>query len=161
MPPIFSDRTETMKWLRQLFHPKAAAQEREVLDDRDPAQSNAYDLIGGERVLRALAHEFYLQMSQASEASELLAIHRAPIAESQQKLFEFLSGWLGGPQLYQQKYGHPALRARHMPFAIDENMRDQWLLCMQRALDKCIAQPQHRDAIYQAIATLADHMRNR
>ncbi|MCE9688050.1 group II truncated hemoglobin [Shewanella sp. AS16] len=144
-----------MNWFSKLFKRQTSK------DDRDPKQSNAYELIGGEPVIRALAQQFYLQMQRQSASAELLAIHRAPLAQSEQKLFEFLSGWLGGPQLYQQKYGHPALRARHMSFAIDEAMRDQWLLCMKHAIEETIADAQHRDVIYQAISTLADHMRNR
>ncbi|MBB1269734.1 group II truncated hemoglobin [Shewanella sp. SR44-3] len=143
-----------MNWLKKLFTKSAAR------DDRDAEQSNAYDLIGGDKVIKAIAHEFYQQMQTRQDTQALLAIHRAPIAESEQKLYEFLSGWLGGPQLYQQKYGHPALRARHMPFAIDASMRDQWLSCMHSAIEKHIKKPEHRQAIIQAISTLADHMRN-
>ncbi|MGI2261295.1 group II truncated hemoglobin [Shewanella sp. GXUN23E] len=145
-----------MKWLKKLF----SGQESTDNGERDPRQSNAYDRIGGEAVIKALAHQFYQEMQSQPETRELLAIHKAPIAQSEQKLFEFLSGWLGGPQLYQQKYGHPALRARHMPFAIDDNLRDQWLICMQAALVKEVKNPQHRQAIFQAVSELADHMRN-
>jgi len=143
-----------MNWLKKIFA------KHENHQERDPEQSNAYDLIGGDKVIKAIAHEFYKQMQQRPETQPLLAIHRAPIAESEAKLYEFLSGWLGGPQLYQQKHGHPALRARHMPFSIDESMRDQWLICMRAAVDKCVKKPEHRQAIIQAISTLADHMRN-
>lgn len=143
-----------MNWLKRLFAKQAAD------DDRDSEQSNAYDLIGGDKVIRALAQEFYKQMQTRPDTQSLLALHRAPIEESEQKLYEFLSGWLGGPQLYQQKHGHPALRARHMPFAVDEAMRDQWLICMTAAINQCIKKPEHRQAILEAISTLADHMRN-
>lgn len=142
-----------MKWLTKLISKKQ--------EQRDPQQSNAYDRIGGEKVIAALAKQFYVQMQSNTETQALLAMHRSPLAESEQKLFEFLSGWLGGPPLFEQKYGHPALRARHMSFAINSDMRDQWLLCMKRAIELEIKQPQHREAIYQAISTLADHMRNR
>lgn len=143
-----------MNWLRKIFSKKASQ------DDRDTEQSNAYDLIGGDTTIKALAKEFYRQMQTRPETKSLLDIHRAPIDKSEQKLYEFLSGWLGGPQLYQQKHGHPALRARHMPFKIDENMRDQWLICMNAAVDICIKKPEHRVAIIQAISILADNMRN-
>lgn len=143
-----------MNWLKKVFNKEAPSQ------NRDPNQSNAYDRIGGEKVIRAIAHQFYLQMQSNEATQTLLSIHRAPIDESEQKLFEFLSGWLGGPQLYQQKHGHPALRARHMPFKVDETMRDQWLLCMKAAIEIEVTEPQHQQAIYSAIATLADHMRN-
>lgn len=86
-----------MNWLKKIFSKHTPPQ-----DDRDPIQSNAYDLIGGEKVIRAITKCFYQKMASSAETTTLLAIHRAPIAESEQKLFEFLSGWLGGPQLYQQ-----------------------------------------------------------
>ncbi|MCS6116389.1 group II truncated hemoglobin [Shewanella baltica] len=144
-----------MNWLKKIFSKHTPPQ-----DDRDPSQSNAYDLIGGEKVIRAITKCFYQKMASSTETTTLLAIHKAPIAESEQKLFEFLSGWLGGPQLYQQKYGHPALRARHMHVDIDEAMRDQWLFCMKFAIEEHIKKPEHRAAIFEAISTLADHMRN-
>ena len=142
-----------MNWLKKVFS-------KHNQTERDPEQSNAYDLIGGDKVIKAIAHEFYQQMQQRPETQSLLSIHKAPIAQSEQKLYEFLSGWLGGPQLYSKKYGHPALRATHMPFVIDQSMRDQWLISMQAAVDKCIKKPEHRQAIIQAISTLADNMRN-
>ncbi|MBB1439443.1 group II truncated hemoglobin [Shewanella sp. SG41-4] len=144
-----------MNWLRKLFT------KQQAIDDRDATQSNAYELIGGDKVIRAIAHDFYQQMQTRPETQALLAIHRSPLHESEQKLYEFLSGWLGGPQLYQQKHGHPALRARHMPFAIDESMRDQWLICMRAAIQNNIKKPEHQQVIIQAISTLADNMRNR
>ncbi|MGX9461439.1 group II truncated hemoglobin [Shewanella sp. A14] len=144
-----------MNWLRKLFT------KPQNIDDRDTKQSNAYELIGGDKVIRAIAHDFYQQMQMRTETQTLLAIHSSPIQKSEQKLYEFLSGWLGGPQLYQQKYGHPALRARHMSVAIDESMRDQWLLCMRTAIQKNIKKPEHQQVIIQAISTLADNMRNR
>ncbi|GIU52931.1 MULTISPECIES: group II truncated hemoglobin [Shewanella] len=144
-----------MNWFKKIFATK------QQQDDRDPSQSNAYDLIGGEKTIRLIAHCFYQQMQQRTDTQSLLAIHRAPIADSEQKLFEFLSGWLGGPQLYHQKYGHPALRARHMPFAIDQTMVDQWLTCMEQAIIQAIKKPEHRQVIFQAISTLANNMRNK
>ena len=143
-----------MNWLRKLFAKPQTA------DDRDTAQSNAYDLIGGDKVIRTIAHDFYQQMQTRPETQALLAMHHSPMQESEQKLYEFLSGWLGGPQLYQQKHGHPALRARHMHFAIDESMRDQWLICMRAAIQNNIKKPEHQQVIIQAISTLADTMRN-
>jgi len=141
-----------MNWIKKILG-------RETTD-RDPTQSNAYDLIGGDNTIRAIAKHFYQEMQRREDTQQLLAIHPNPLSQSEQKLYEFLSGWLGGPQLFQQKYGNPMLRARHMNFAIDDNMRDQWLRCMKIALEKSVKKPEHRQVIYQAIAQLADHMRN-
>lgn len=130
------------------------------MPERDPTQSNAYDLIGGEATIRQIAQRFYQEMRTRPETQALLAIHPPALDESEQKLFEFLSGWLGGPQLFTQRRGAPMLRARHLNFAIDDTMRDQWLLCMDAALKQTIKNAEHRRVIYQAISQLADHMRN-
>ena len=130
------------------------------MPERHPTQSNAYDLIGGEPTIRHIAKQFYQEMRTRPETQELLAIHPPALDESEQKLFEFLSGWLGGPQLFTQRRGAPMLRARHLNFAIDDNMRDQWLLCMRTALESAVTDAEHRRVIYQAISQLADHMRN-
>ncbi|MFN3711885.1 MAG: group II truncated hemoglobin, partial [Alishewanella aestuarii] len=97
-----------------------------------------YQLIGGEAAVRALANRFYDIMATAPEAKELYAIHPLPLDGIRQKFFEFLSGWLGGPALFEQKYGHPRLRARHLPFAVNQQLRDQWMFCMEQALDEVV-----------------------
>lgn len=146
-----------MNWLKKILSPSPTSTTAHTANSQ---QSNAFERVGGEKVIKALAHQFYQQMQTLDETQALLAIHRAPIEESEQKLYEFLSGWLGGPNLYQEKHGHPALRARHMPFKVDDTMVEQWLLCMNNAIEMEIAEPQHREAIFQAISTLAKHMRN-
>src|SRR5512142_419276 len=95
-----------------------------------------YKLVGGEAGLRALVERFYDVMDSAPEAKDVRALHEASLKQSREKLFMFLSGWSGGPSLYIEKYGHPRLRQRHMPFAIGSVERDQWLWCMNKALDE-------------------------
>ncbi|WP_133405440.1 group II truncated hemoglobin [Parashewanella tropica] len=143
-----------MKWLNKLFN------RNDAMNERDPNQSNAYDMIGGDKTIKAIAEHFYHYMATNANVRPLRDIHPQSLQDSEQKLYEFLSGWLGGPQLFQQRHGNPALRARHMPFAIDESMRDQWLECMGYALGKSLKSPEHQKVIFQAISTLADHMRN-
>lgn len=94
-----------------------------------------YELLGGEAGVRALVDRFYDLMDSSPEAKDIRALHAASLKQSREKLFMFLSGWSGGPQLYMEKLGHPRLRQRHMPFTIGERERDQWLWCMERALD--------------------------
>ena len=77
------------------------------------------------------------------------------------KFFDFLSGWLGGPSRYVEKYGHPRLRARHLPFAIGVAERDQWLHCMNRALEQTPMDPALRAHLKQSFADTADFLRNR
>ncbi|MCE1186393.1 MAG: group II truncated hemoglobin [Rhodocyclales bacterium] len=120
-----------------------------------------YTEFGGEAAIQNLVHRFYTLMDTLPEAWELRQMHPADLAGSEQKLFMYLSGWLGGPPLFEQAFGHPRLRARHMPFAIDSQARDQWLMCMDLALKECIPAGPLRDKIQEAIVGLADHMRNR
>jgi hemoglobin len=94
-----------------------------------------YELIGGEKGLRALVDRFYDNMDTFPEAKHVRAIHPDDLSLSRDKLFMFLSGWAGGPPLYIQTYGHPRLRARHMPFPIGKAERDEWLWCMDKALE--------------------------
>lgn len=99
-------------------------------------------------------------MESDPRAKELLAMHPQPLDAIRQKFFEFLSGWFGGPALFEEKYGHPRLRARHMPFAIDERMRDQWLLCMYQVLDKHVHDDLLKIQLRAQFTNLAHHMIN-
>jgi hemoglobin len=123
-------------------------------------QQTPYQHMGGEAAVRALVDRFYDLMDTLPEAWEIRKLHPQDLSGSRDKLFKFLSGWLGGPPLYQQEYGHPMLRRRHLPFPIDTQARDQWMLCMNQALDEQPMEPELREAVRRAFAGLADHMRN-
>lgn len=125
-----------------------------------PPTSLPYELIGGEAGVHALVERFYDLMDTAPEAAEVRALHAKSLKVSREKLFQFLSGWLGGPQLYVERYGHPMLRARHLPFAIAERERDQWLWCMERAIAEHPMPDDLKDFLRQRLRPLADHMRN-
>ena len=122
-------------------------------------QPTPYEKIGGEAGIQRLCHRFYAVMRELPSARELLSIHR-DLDDSEQKLFEFLSGWLGGPQLFMERHGHPRLRMRHMMIAVDTSMRDQWMLCMRHALDETVQDPAFREELYHSLWSVADHMRN-
>lgn len=119
-----------------------------------------YDLLGGEAGVRALVDRFYDLMDTAPEAADVRRLHAASLKRSREKLFEFMTGWTGGPPLYETKYGHPRLRARHLPFTIGARERDQWLWCMDRALDEREMPSDLRQYLRQRLHQLADHMRN-
>jgi hemoglobin len=104
---------------------------------------------------------FYDLMDELDGVKELRAMHAANLKGSREKLFLFLSGWLGGPDLYIQKYGHPRLRARHMPFSIGVTERDQWMRCMNRAMQETGMDENLRQALGEALGKTADFMRNR
>lgn len=119
-----------------------------------------YDLLGGEMGVRGLVDRFYDLMDSQTETWELRKLHPQDLQSSRNKLFMFLSGWLGGPPLYETTYGHPRLRARHLPFPINSTMRDQWLACMNQAIDEQITDFPLNRALKMAFARTADHMRN-
>ncbi len=123
-------------------------------------QMTPYQLLGGEQGLKNLVQRFYFYMDSLPEVCEIRKIHTDDLSTARQKLFKFLSGWLGGPNLYIQEFGHPRLRKRHFPFAIAPRHRDQWLLCMRRALDEMAMQEALREQLWQAFSQLATHMIN-
>lgn len=124
-------------------------------------QKSPYELLGGEARVRELVDRFYDYMDSLPEAQEIRAMHAKSLRASREKLFLFLSGWLGGPDLYVQKYGHPMLRRRHLPFPIGKAERDQWLLCMHKALlDMQLDEGLH-NYLEQSFWRTADHMRNK
>jgi hemoglobin len=124
-------------------------------------QISLYDLIGGETGLRNLVERFYDLVESAPEAIQLRALHAQSLKQSREKLFMFLSGWSGGPSLYIEKYGHPRLRQRHMPFSIGNLERDQWIWCMSKALEESQIDPLTVTHLKSRFAEVADFMRNR
>jgi hemoglobin len=120
-----------------------------------------YTMLGGEDGVRRLVDRFYDLMDELPEAWELRKIHPQDQQGARDKLFKFLSGWLGGPGLYEAEFGHPRLRARHLPFPVDTQMRDQWLMCMDMALDEQLSNELLKNQLKNSFANVADHMRNR
>ncbi|MBV6522845.1 MAG: Group 2 truncated hemoglobin YjbI [Gemmatimonadaceae bacterium] len=119
-----------------------------------------YELMGGEEGIRRLVDRFYDIMDTAPEASGVRSLHAQSLKWSRQKLFMYLTGWSGGPPLYEDRYGHPHLRMRHVPFRIGQEERDQWVWCMDRALDEQEMSAELRERLRQRLHFLADHMRN-
>ncbi len=107
-------------------------------EDKDRRPPSTYELIGGDEALRRLVDNFYDEMETNLKAKIIRALHDKDLRSSYEKLFMFLSGCMGGPERYIAAFGHPRLRARHLPFPIGEQERDQWLMCMQVALDKLV-----------------------
>ncbi len=120
-----------------------------------------YHRIGGAEKVRALVLRFYQVMDGLPEAYGIRKLHPDDLQLVTDKLYKFLSGWMGGPQLYVESYGHPALRFRHLPFSIGDAERDQWLLCMNHALEDIVEDIALRHELSAAFAKVADHMRNR
>ena len=119
-----------------------------------------YERIGGADKVRALVQRFYQLMDELPEAYGIRKLHAEDLQGATEKLYKFLTGWMGGPQLYVEQYGHPMLRARHLPFSISSAERDQWLLCMDQALSEAVEDAALRKELSGAFAKVADHMRN-
>ena len=119
-----------------------------------------YIKLGGEAALYRLTHRFYELMNELPEAWSIRQMHPDNLAGSQQSLFEFLSGWLGGPPLFMQNRGHPRLRMRHAPYAISPTARDEWLLCMRMALAEQVHDEGFRHALMLAFEQMAQHLIN-
>lgn len=120
-----------------------------------------YERLGGEAALRELVQRFYRYMNDLPEARVIRKMHAADLNNAANKLFKFLSGWLGGPNLYWEEFGHPRLRMRHFPFSIGIDERNQWVMCMRKALDDMPIDPELRETLFEALAHTATHMINR
>ena len=125
------------------------------------SEGTLYEMLGGESGLRSLVDRFYDLMDSSVEAEKIRAFHAKSLKQSREKLFMFLSGWSGGPQLYVERFGHPRLRMRHMPFSIGEVERDQWLWCMNKALEESQLDPRVVTYLKVRFTEVADFMRNR
>jgi len=122
-------------------------------------QQTPYELLGGESAVHKLVDRFYDLMDEKKEVEVLRKLHAKSLRVSREKLYLFLSGWLGGPDIYVEKYGHPMLRRRHLPFAIGDAESEQWMLCMNQTLDEQTEEPL-RQQLKDAFSNVADHMRN-
>jgi len=123
------------------------------------ACNSPYELIGGAAPVRRIADRFYDILSSSEEAAGIRRMHAADLAPMRQKLFEFLSGWLGGPNLYFARSDRKCMMSAHAPYAIGSSERDQWLACMHRALCEEGLAPALRDPIEKALFQFADALR--
>ena len=123
-------------------------------------ERSAFERIGGESGLRELVDRFYDLMDLEAEFSALRDMHPADLDSSRDKLYWFLCGWTGGPEHYVERFGHPRLRARHMPFAIATKERDQWLRCMALAMQELAIDHDLQQRLMQSFFHTADWMRN-
>ena len=134
----------------------------EATEQDRPKQAVAtpYERIGGEAGLRQPVDAFYRTMATAPEAAGIRAMHKQDLGPIAQSVFEWLSGWLGGPPLYVQRRGTPCLTGPHRPFRIDQDARDQWMFCMRQALDELAIDREFRDLLEGAFDRMATMVRN-
>jgi hemoglobin len=135
------------------------------IQEAGSSKSTFYELLGGAESgaanIRKLVETFYDIMECDPKAAAIRALHPADLTSAREKLFMFLTGWTGGPQLYIERYGHPKLRARHMPFAIGEVERDQWMYCMIQAMQTLGIDEKLMQKLAEQLYGVADFMRNR
>lgn len=120
-------------------------------------ENTIYKALGAEN-LELLVNEFYDRVQTDPTISHLF---KTDIQLVKQKQFLFLTQFLGGPPLYNQTYGHPRMRMRHMPHAIDEKAKDAWLACMKAAIATLPISEELKNIIYNCFPRLANHMMNR
>lgn len=129
---------------------------------KDPmSETSIYAMIGGEETVARLVDRFYALMDTLPQAEATRAIHPQDLAESREKLTEYLTMWLGGPQTFIEKRGAPMLRRRHLPFAIGTDEIEGWLVCFRQAAAETIDDERVLAAIMPNVEKLAQHMRNR
>jgi hemoglobin len=128
--------------------------------EEKPPFDTAFEWIGGEAKVQELVTRFYDLMDLEPAYAELRAVHGATLDEARQKLFWFLCGWLGGPQHYAERFGHPRLKQRHMPFTVNLQGRDQWLACMHQAMRETAVPEALQAKLKPSFLQTADWMRN-
>lgn len=135
------------------------------IQEAGSSKSTFYMLLGGEQggtaAVRQLVDTFYDVMHSDPKAATIRAMHPADLTNSREKLFMFLTGWTGGPQLYIERYGNPFLRRRHLPFSIGESERDQWMYCMIKAMQLLEMDESLMQKLAEQLYGVADFMRNR
>jgi hemoglobin len=124
-------------------------------------QLSPYNIIGGDAQVSALVTRFYDLMDEDPDFYGIRKLHPESLIGSREKLLMFLTGWLGGPPAYTDAFGHPRLRARHLPFAIGSSERDQWMSCMTAAMKDVGIDVEMRSRLIASFATTADWMRNK
>ncbi len=123
-------------------------------------EKSPYQLMGGAEAIQSLVDRFYFFMDTLPEAQDVRQAHGKSLTIAKQKLFKYLSGWLGGPDLYVAEFGHPRLRMRHLPFTVGVKERDQWMMCMQKAMQELDMDEALEQQILHALGQLATHMIN-
>lgn len=131
------------------------------MNENPTEQPSLFELVGGDDKLRELVDRFYDLMDLEPQFAALRAMHPESLEGSRDKLYRFLSGWTGGPDIYTQKYGPPFLRARHLPYPIAAKERDEWLTCMLLAMRELGYGEEKEDLLLQSFFRTADWMRNK
>lgn len=131
-----------------------------LTQEKDPTKKNFYKLIGKKEGISKLVDRFYFFMDTLEDAKECRALHGKDLSNSAYKLTLFLTGWFGGPNDFVEKFGHPMMRKRHFPFRIGALEKNQWLLCMENALDEKGFSQNDKSFMMKSFISLADRIQN-
>tara|TARA_R110002096_G_scaffold196966_9_gene380092 strand:- start:4541 stop:4966 length:426 start_codon:yes stop_codon:yes gene_type:complete len=123
-------------------------------------QTTMYDWIGGEQGLRKLVDRFYQVMDTEEQAKTIRAMHKEDLSDIRNGLFEYLSGWLGGPPLFIMKHGSPCITKQHRPFVIDQQASDAWMFCMKKAMQDVEIEEKYREMLTPAFQRMCDTLIN-
>jgi hemoglobin len=124
-------------------------------------EPSPYEMIGGAAQVRRIVERFYDILDDDPSAAGIRAMHAGDLGPMRERLFEFLSGWLGGPPLYARRSDRKCIMSVHRPFAIGAAERDQWMMCMRRALEECGVPAEVRQLLDKPFLRMADAFRNR
>jgi hemoglobin len=144
--------------------PERPLNPRMQIEEKPPGTApfdTPFEWIGGETAVKAMVERFYDLMDLEPGYAALRAAHGSTLANARERLTWFLCGWMGGPQHYTERFGHPRLRMRHMPFSIGIDERDQWLACMNQAMQETGVPDALRERLKASFFQTADWMRNR
>jgi len=130
------------------------------MEIQEPHSQTAFELIGGEAALKTMVERFYDLMDLEPGYAALRAVHGPSLERAREKTYLFLCGWMGGPQHYVERFGHPRLRMRHLPFKIGILERDQWLACMHQAMGDVGVEEALKQRLLESFFQTADWMRN-
>ena len=115
----------------------------------------------GEAGIRRLVDAFYDIMDEHAGATHIRAMHARDLAPMKEKLGDYLVGWMGGPPVYASRHGSVCMTTPHEPYAIGPRERDEWLLCMEQALERIEAEASVKDMLKEPLFRIADAVRNK
>ena len=139
----------------------ASQSDSTVAETETKPKATPYEIIGGDEAVRALVNRFYDIMDSDVDVAPLRAMHAKDLSPMRERLYEFLSGWLGGPPLYFQRPGHACIMSAHRPYAIGEAERDQWMSCMRQALADTDMSDDMRELLDKAFLRMCEAFRNK
>lgn len=130
------------------------------MTDQNTQQTTMYHWIGGEEGVRKLVNRFYDIMDADKNANAIRAMHKEDLTAIREGLFEYLSGWLGGPALFVAKHGSPCITKQHKPYVIDQTASDAWMYCMTKAMEDVEIEDKYRDMLKPAFQRICDTLIN-